>query len=77
MMIPCPIPTKLQCVSQCQEMLIATVFPVRQVYMKPRYGTISYKEYVVTLPHNVQKIADILPNLPSELPVVVFQARNR
>ena len=45
--------------------------------MKPRYGTISYKGHVVTLPHNLQMIADILPNLPSELPIVVFQSRDR
>ena len=31
----------------------------------------------MSLPHNVQKIADILLNLPSELPIVVFQANDR
>ena len=77
MMIPCPVPTELQGLYQCEEMLIARVFPTMQVYMKPRYGTISYKGHVVTLPHNVQKIADILPNLLSELPIVVFHTRKR
>ena len=45
-----------------------------QVYMKPQYGTISYKGHVVTLPHNLHKIADVLPNTPVDLPVLVFQA---
>ena len=48
-----------------------------QVDMTPRYGIVSYIGHVVTLPHNFQKIADILPDLPSELPIVVFQARDR
>ena len=77
MMIPYPVPTEMQELSQRQGMLIHRAFPVMQVYMKPRYGIISYKGHVVTLPHNVPKIAGILPNLPSELPVVVFQARDR
>ena len=72
MMIPCPVPAEFQGLSQCRKMLIATAFPVMKVYMKPQYGTISYKGHVVTLPQNLQKIAGILPNLPSELPIVVF-----
>ena len=55
-------------------MLIARVFPVMQVYMKPQYGTIIYKGHVVTLPHNLQKIADVLPNTPVDLSILVFQA---
>ena len=58
-------------------MLIAKAFAVMQVYMKPRYGRNSYKGHIVTLPHNVQKIAGTLPNLPSELRFAVFQARDR
>ena len=58
-------------------MLIAGAFPVMQVYMKPRYGTMSYKGHVVTLPHNVQKIVDILPHSPTELPILVFEASGR
>ena len=77
MMIPCPAPTELKGLSLREEMLIAKAFPLMQVYKKPLNGTISYKGHVMTLPHNVQKRADILPNLPSEMPVVVFQARHR
>ena len=75
MMIPCPAPTELKGLSLCEEILIAKAFLFP--YKKPLYGTISYKGHVMTLPHNVQKRADILPNLPSEMPVVVFQARHR
>ena len=77
MMIPCPSPTELNGSSLCEEMLIAKAFLVMQVYKKPLYGTISYKAHVMTLPHNVQKRADILPNPLSEMPVVMFQARHR
>ena len=47
-MIPCPVPMELQGLTQCEEMLIARAFPVMQVYLKPRYGTTSYKGHVVT-----------------------------
>ena len=77
MAIPCPVPTELQGLYQCEEMLIARVFQMMQVYMKPQYRTITCKRHIVTLTHNVQKIADILPNLVSELPIVVFQTRDR
>ena len=43
--------------TQCEEMLIVSVFPVMQ--MKPRYGAISYKGHVANLVHNLQNIADI------------------
>ena len=76
-MIPSLVPAELQGLSQCEEMLIAHAFPVMQVYLKPRYGTVSYKGHVVTLPHNVQKIADILPHCPTELPVVIFSIYER
>ena len=52
-MVPSPVPPELQGLTQCGEMLIARAFPVMQVYMKPRYGTISYKGHVATLPHNL------------------------
>ena len=76
-MMPSPVPQELQGLTQCEEMLIARAFPVMQVYMKPRFGTISYRGHVVTLPHNVQKIADVLPHMPSDLPIVIFKASDR
>ena len=76
-MIPGPVPAELQGLSQCEEMLIARAFPVMQVYLKPRYGTVCYKGHVVTLPHNVQKIADILPHCSADLPVVTFSVEGQ
>ena len=70
-----PSTTELQGLYQCEEMLIARVFQMMQGYMKPRYGTITCKGHIVTLTHKVQKIADILPNLVSESPIVVFQKK--
>lgn len=74
-MVPCPVPPELQDLSQCEEMLIARAFPVMQVYLKPKYGTVSYKGHCITLPHNVQNIASILPHTTDDIPVVVFTAK--
>ena len=41
--VPGPVPSELRDLSQCEEMLIARAFPVMQVYLKPRYGTMTYK----------------------------------
>ena len=71
-MVPSPVPNELQDLTQVEEMLISKAFPVMQVYLNPRFGTTSYKGHVVTLPHNVQHIADILPRTPKDLPVLVF-----
>ena len=49
-------------------------FPVMQVYMKVRYGTISHKGYVVPLPYNVHKVVDIFLRVLSDIPVLVFHA---
>ena len=73
-MIPSPVPKELQGLTQCEEMLIVRAFPVIQVYFKRRFGTISYRGHVVTLPHNVQKVAHVLPHLPSGLPIIIFKA---
>ena len=58
-------------------MLIARAFPVMQVYVKPGFGYFGYKGHTITLPHNVKKIASILPNLASELPIITFTAKGR
>jgi len=44
-------------------------FPVMQIYTKPRGGQLAYKGHVITLPNDVQKIADILPRHPKDIPV--------
>ena len=58
-MIPGPVPIALQGLTEIEEMLIARVFPVMQVYTRPRGGQRSYKGHVLNLPHNVQKVVDV------------------
>ena len=41
------------------------------VYTKPRGGQKAYKGHVITLPQDVQQLADVLPQCPQELPVIV------
>ena len=57
-------------------MLIARAFPILQVYTKPRGGQRAYKGHVITLPHDIQKIADVLPRQPKDIPVIVFNFKN-
>lgn len=71
-MIPSPVPKELQGLTQFEEMLIARAFPVMHVYTKPRGGQKAYKGHVITLPQDVQQLADVLPRCPKDLPVIVF-----
>ena len=71
-MIPSPVPKQLQGLTQFEEMLIARAFPVMHVYTKPRGGQKAYKGHVITLPQDVQQLADVLPRCPKDLPVIVF-----
>ena len=43
-----------------------------RVYTKPRGGQRAYKGHVITLPQDVQQLADILPRYPKDLPVIIF-----
>ena len=72
-MIPSEVPLELQGLTQVEEMLIARAFPVIQVYTKPNGGQKAYKGHVLTLPHDVQSIANVLPRYPSDIPVIVFK----
>ena len=56
-MILSPILPECQGLLLFKEILIARAFPMMQLFIKPQYRTISYKVHV-TLPHNLQKIAD-------------------
>lgn len=58
-------------------MLIARAFPVMHVYTKPRGGQRAYKGHVITLPQNVQKLADVLPQCPKDLPVIIFTVNGK
>ena len=71
-MISSPVPKELQGLTQFEEMLTARAFPVMHVYSKPRVGQRAYKGHVITLPQDVQQLADILPRCPKDLPVIMF-----
>lgn len=71
-MAPSPVLRELQGLTQFQEMFIARAFPAMHVYTKPRGGQKACKGHVITLPQDVQQLADILPRFPKDLPVIVF-----
>ena len=74
-MIPSSVPLELQGLSQFEEMLIARAFPVIHVYTKPRGSQRAYKGHVITLPQDVQQLADILPGLPKDLPMKTIRLK--
>ena len=74
-MVPSSLPPQLKGLTQCEEMLIARSFPVMLVYTRPGAGYLSYKGHVITLPHNVQKIATVVPNLVQDIPIVRLQCK--
>lgn len=47
------------------------------VNVKKRHNKISYKGNVLTLPHIVQNVANILPQCPQNFPVIVFVVKGR
>ena len=67
------VPLELQGLTQVEKMLIARAFPVIQIYTKPKSGQKACKGYALTLPHDVQTIANVLP---SDIPAIVFKAYN-
>ena len=71
-MIPPPVPKELQGLTLFEEMLIAMAFPIIHVYTKPRGGQRAKKGHVITVPQNVQQLADVLPRCAEEIPVIVF-----
>ena len=76
-MIPFPVPKQLQGLTQFEEMLIARAFPVVYVYTKPRGGQRAYKGHVLTLPQDVQQLANVLPRCPKDLPVLIFTVNGK
>ena len=72
-MVPSKVPAALQGLTQVEEMLIARAFPVIQVYTKPRGGQRAYKGHVITFPQDIQQLANILPRVPEEIPIILFK----
>lgn len=51
-------------------MLIARAFCVMHMYTKPRGAQRAYKGHALTLPQDVQQLAEILPRSPKDLTVI-------
>ena len=58
-------------------MIISRVFPVIQVYTKPKGGQTAYKGHVITFPQNVQQLAGVLPRCPKEIPIIIFSVNDK
>ena len=76
-MIPSPVPDELKNLTECEQMLISRAFPIMQVFTKPGLGYLGYKGHIITLPNNVQHIADILLHRPKDLPVIAFTFKGK
>ena len=76
-MVPSAVPNELKYLTQFEEMLVSRAFVVMQVYVKPGLGYFGYKGHTITLPHNVQKVANVLPNIPTGLPVISFSVKGK
>ena len=76
-MIPSPVPVELQNLIQFEEMLIGRAFPIIHVYTEPKGGQRAYKGHVITLPQDVQQLADVLRCCLADLPVVVFTVNGK
>ena len=64
-MIPSSVLKEFQGLTWFVEMFVARTFPVVHVYTKPRGGQKAYKGHVITLPQDVQQLADIhVPRCP-------------
>ena len=63
-MDPSSVSPELSDLSYCEEMPIARAFPVTQVYLRKAHNTISYNGRVLTSPHNVKNVANILSQCP-------------
>ena len=72
-MVPSKVPDSLKDLIQVEEMLISRAFPVMQIHTKPSGGQQGCKDHVINLPNDDQKLADILPRYPKDIPVIVFK----
>ena len=75
-MIPSPVPTQLQNLTQVEEMLIARALPIMRVYIKPG-GQRGYSGHCVNLPQNVKELAKSLPRYPKDLTVIIVKVKGR
>ena len=50
---------------------------VTQLYVRKGHNANSYEGHVFTLLHNVQNVANILPQSPENLSLIVFEVKGR
>ena len=75
-MIPSPVPTQLQNLTQVEEMLIAHALPIMRVYIRP-CGQRGYSGHCVNLPQNLQELAKSLPRYPKDLSVIIVKVKGK
>ena len=61
--------------SDFEEMILARVHPLVQVYSIPRTGELAYVGHVCNFRQNVRRFIKDLPVRPAEMPVVLIQPR--
>ena len=76
LMIPSPVPSQLQYLTQTEEMLIAKALPIMRVHVKPG-GQKGYSGHCINLPQNVNELASELPRYPKELPLVIVKVKGK
>ena len=75
-MIPGPVPTELQGLTQAEEMLIARALPIMRIYIKPG-GQRGYSGHCINLPQNVNDLASNLPRYPKDLAIIVVKVKGK
>jgi hypothetical protein len=60
------------CWWQIEQMLIARAQPLMRLYVRSG-GSAAFSGHVINLPHDIQGLADELPNTPANLPIVVVR----
>ena len=68
-LIPSPVPEELQNLTMVEKLLISRVVPIMKVYIRPG-GQRAYKGHCINIAQNTNKVAKVLPNLPSELSIL-------
>ena len=75
-MIPSPVVSALQDLTQIEEMLIARALPIMRVYVKPE-GQRGYSGNCINLPQDVTELASVLPRYPKDVPLVVVRMKGK
>ena len=62
--------------SDHEEMVLALVHPLVQVYTIPRTGQLAYVGHICNFRQNVTKFLTSLPVMPADMPVVNVRPRH-